>query len=292
MSSLIDRPITLALLVVGLLYVRGWIILRRADPAARSGRQLAAFAIGLSALWLALGSPLAALHHELLTVHMVQHVLLMAVAPPLILVSAPLEPLVRGIPSASVRSAWRRLVRRPSIRRARAAVLHPVVCWLAPVAALMFWHVPAVFELALHSPTWHAVQAASFLVTGLLFWAPVVRPSRTFGWPRWSIPLYLFAATLPCDALSAFLTLCGRVVYPVYLSAPRVFDVSPLRDQELAGSFMWVAVTLIYLVPASAVTLQLLSPTDPGRKRDSTLRGPDPLVSDGAVLAWRRPPAT
>ncbi len=147
--------------------------------------------------------------------------------------------------------------------------MHPVACWLAPVAALMFWHVPAVFQPSLRSSAWHAAQATSFLGTGCLFWAPVVRPSPSGSWSRWTIPLYLFTATLPCDALSAFLTLCGRVVYPVYLSAPRVFAVSPLRDQELAGSFMWVAVTLIYLVPASAVTLQLLSPTG----------------------AWRRPPA-
>jgi putative membrane protein len=131
----------------------------------------------------------------------------------------------------------------------------------------MSWHVPAVFERALHAPAWHVVQAASFLVTGLLFWAPVVRPSPSYTWPRWSIPLYLFAATLPCDALSAFLVLCGRVVYPVYGAAPRVFGLSPLRDQELAGSFMWVAVTLIYLVPASAITRQLLSPTEPERGR-------------------------
>jgi cytochrome c oxidase assembly factor CtaG len=63
--------------------------------------------------------------------------------------------------------------------------------------------------------------------------------------PRWSIPLYLFTATLPCDALSAFLVLCGHVVYPVYASGPGAFDMSPLRDQELAGSIMWVAVMLI-----------------------------------------------
>ena len=161
--------------------------------------------------------------------------------------------------------------------------MHPVVCWLAPVAALMSWHVPAVFELAQHRPAWHAVQAASFLVTGLLFWAPVVRPSPSFTWPRWSIPLYLFTATLPCDALSAFLVLCGRVVYPGHVSGPRVFDVSPLRDQELAGSFMWVAVTLIYLVPASAITLQLLSPTEPGPARDAMPPEREEELRPGAV---------
>jgi cytochrome c oxidase assembly factor CtaG len=214
-------------------------------------RRLAAFALGLFVLWVALGSPLAALHHQLLSVHMVQHVLLMAIAPPLILIGAPLEPLLHAIPGSTIRPAWLRV---------RAVVMHPVVCWLAPVVALIAWHVPAVFTLALHGHGWHDVQAATFLATGLLFWSPVVRPSPSFTWPRWSIPLYLFAATLPCDALSAFLVFCGRVVYPAHASGPGVFGLSPLRDQELAGCIMWVAVTLIYVVPAMAVTMRLLSP--------------------------------
>jgi putative membrane protein len=258
--DLIEQYATaLVLLVTGLVYVRGWALLHRAVPAARSFRQLAAFALGLFALWVALGSPLAALHHQLLSIHMVQHVLLMAIAPPLLLIGAPLEPLLQAIPGSSVRSAALQIVRWRSIRRLRAVVMHPLVCWGAPVMALISWHVPAVFELALHGRAWHDVQAASFLVTGLLFWAPVVRPSSSFAWPRWSIPLYLFTATLPCDALSAFLVLCGRVVYPVYASGPEPFGISPLHDQELAGSIMWVAVTLIYVVPAIAVTVQLLS---------------------------------
>ncbi len=241
-------PTVLVLLVVGLVYLRGWVSLRGAVRDERSSRQLAAFALGLFTLWVALASPLAALHHQLLSVHMVQHVLLMAVAPPLLLIGAPFESVLAAIPGTAV-------------------IMHPVVCWLAPVIALITWHVPAAFELAVHAPAWHAVQTGSFLATGLLFWAPVVRPWPSFTWSRWSIPLYLFAATLPCDALSAFLVFCGRVVYPAYASGPRMFGMSPLRDQELAGSFMWVAVTLIYLIAAGHVTSRLLSPVPPTRQR-------------------------
>jgi cytochrome c oxidase assembly factor CtaG len=79
-------------------------------------------------------------------------------------------------------------------------------------------------------------------------------------WPEWSIPLYLFFATLPCDALSAFLTFCGRVVYAHYLSADRLFGFSALGDQECAGALMWVWVTFVYLAPAVLVTIQMLSP--------------------------------
>ena len=76
----------------------------------------------------------------------------------------------------------------------------------------------------------------------------------------WSVPVYLFLATLPCDALSAFLAFCGHVVYRPYLSARAgMFGLSALADQELAGALMWVAVTFFYLIPALVVAARLLS---------------------------------
>jgi len=82
------------------------------------------------------------------------------------------------------------------------------------------------------------------------------------SYPKWSTVLYLFLATLPCDALSAFLAFCDRVVYPAYLTTPRRFDLSPLQDQQCAGALMWVCVTFAYLVPAVAITVRLLSRAD------------------------------
>jgi putative membrane protein len=79
-------------------------------------------------------------------------------------------------------------------------------------------------------------------------------------WPRWAIPLYLFAATLPCDALSGFLVFCDRVVYTTYLSAPRLAGISALQDQQRAAALMWTVVTFILMIPAVMITLQILSP--------------------------------
>jgi cytochrome c oxidase assembly factor CtaG len=78
--------------------------------------------------------------------------------------------------------------------------------------------------------------------------------------PRWCMALYLFLATLPCDILSAFLVFCNRLVYPIYLSTPQLFSLPPLADQECAGALMWVWVTFAYLIPAVAITVQILSP--------------------------------
>ena len=127
----------------------------------------------------------------------------------------------------------------------------------------------------MQSERWHATEHLSFFVAGLLFWWPVVRPRTSLAdWSQWSVPLYLFLATLPCDALSAFLTFCSRVVYPHYLSVRPRFGLSPLADQALAGALMWVWVTFVYLVPAAIVTMRVLSP-----HRDKCIEHPKTKIS-------------
>jgi putative membrane protein len=206
--------------------------------------RLAAWIAGVFILCIALGSPLAAMDHHLLTAHMAQHLLLMTVAAPLILLGV--------------------LNRR---RVFHGIVIHPALCWLAGTATVIAWHIPSLFELGMRSPQWHGLEQATFLAAGLLFWWPVIQPGPSLvRLPRWGVPLYLFLATLPCDALSAYLTFCDRVVYTHYLSGHplftpyRVFDISPLADQEYAGALMWVWVTFAYLAPAVWITIQMLSP--------------------------------
>jgi putative membrane protein len=223
--------------------------------------RLAAFMSGLVALWIPVGSPLEALDHALLTIHMVQHILLMVVAAPLLLLGAPVLAFVHALPQRLVRAILVRILRRAPIASLGHLLIHPVFGWLAAMLVLIGWHVPVIFKLGLTSNLWHEIEQASFFFTGLLFWWPVVEPWPPVSkWPRWRTPLYLFLATLPCDALSAFLAFCGRVVYSPYLAAPQHFGISPLQDQECAGALMWVFATFVYLVPAVVVTMQLLSP--------------------------------
>lgn len=186
-----------------------------------------ALAGGIAVAGIVFTSPLAHLHHHLLTAHMVQHLLLMLVAAPLILLG--IKPTALPDPP-------------------------PTICWLAGSVTVIFWHIPPIFELALRSHFWHVLEQVSFLIAGILFWRPVVAGS---GWP---VPVYLFLATLPCDALSAFLAFCGHVVYPHYLGGhAERFGLSAIDDQELAGALMWFAVTFAYLIPALVLTSRLLS---------------------------------
>ena len=260
-ASSFPITLTLFLALASFLYARGWLRLRAAFPHLISAGQMAAFISGIVSLWLALGSPLAVLDDELLSVHMTQHLLLMAVAPALILLGAPALPLLHGVPKRFVQSVLGPLLRWSPVRRTGRTLTHPVFCWLAATITVIGWHVPAVFELGLHSDSWHEIQHASFLLAGLLFWWPVIQPWPSVSrWPRWSIPVYLFLATLPCDALSAFLTFCDRVVYQSYLFAPRPLHISAVQDQEWAGVLMWVSITFIYVAPAVVITVQTLAP--------------------------------
>jgi putative membrane protein len=259
-STGLPVALALAMAVVALVYGRGWFHLRRFVPDIASAWRPIAFLGGMLAIWLAAGSPLAAYDHELLSVHMVQHLLLSVVAAPLLLLGAPGVPLLHGVPWI-VLGGLATLLRSPSVRSLSRLLVQPAVCWSVAMAVFIWWHTPAIFDLALRSEYWHAVEHASFLASGLLFWWPVVQPWPSAPtWPRWSIPLYLFLATLPCDALSAFLAFSDRVVYPGYLSATRHAGLTALQDQERAGALMWLTVTIAYVIPAVVITIKVLSP--------------------------------
>jgi cytochrome c oxidase assembly factor CtaG len=257
--SWVSMVITLALIAVGAVYALGWGGLRRAFPNVIDVRRLAAFMTGLFVVWVAVASPLAALDHRFLTAHMMQHLVLMTIAAPLLLVGAPLITVLHGLPWHTAPRLLA-LLRNSQSQRLSSTVGHPAFCWFAGTAAVIAWHVPALFDAGMQSENWHAVEQASFLAAGLLFWWPVIVPWPSIArWSQWSAPLYLFLATLPCDALSAFLTFCNRVVYPHYQSAHAVTR-SALGDQEIAGTMMWIWVTFAYLAPAAAITIRALSP--------------------------------
>jgi len=241
-------------------YLRGWLRLRASSAKAVGAWRAAGFLLGLVLIWTAVASPLSRGDAHLLTVHMVQHLVLMSLAPPLIWLADPVRRLMCALPSRLTESVVLPIARWPPIQRLGRLLGHPFVCWVAATTALVAWHVPALLTLSMHSNAWHAIEHASFLAGGLLFWWPVVRPWPTSSTERpWAIVLYLFLATLPCDVLSGFLVFSERVAYPVYLSAPRHASVSVLDDQQLAGALMWTAVTILYLVAGVIVATRSLS---------------------------------
>lgn len=259
-SSESSLLLVIVLLIGSCQYLLGWIRLPSVDRKAISIWRAASFYLGLSLIWVAVRSPLAAYDHSLLTAHMIKHLLLMTIAPALILLGEPLQVFWRGLPS-SVRPEFRRALLRPSFRRLAQLVTNPVLCWTVSALTLLAWHVPVLFTLGMSSASWHAFEQFSFFFAGILFWWPVILPwPSPHTAPRWSMLLYLFAATLPCDILSGFLAFADRVVYPMYESSPRLFGFSVLEDQQCAAALMWTCVTFIYLIPAVVVCSKLLTP--------------------------------
>jgi putative membrane protein len=252
--------ISCALILAAFVYLRGWLRLRRQDCGTVEDWRAGSFFLGVLFTWVATASPLAALDHEMMTAHMAQHLLLMTLAPPLILFGLPQKPLAHHLLLRFSQAVGRPLRSEP-MRQVANVVTHPVLCWFAAAGALVVWHIPSVFMLGLRSQAWHGAEQACFLVTGLLFWLPVVRPwPNSWQWPESSLLLYLFLATLPCDILSAFMVFCDRAVYPVFLSSPRLFGFSALEDQQCAGALMWTCITVVYLIAAAVFTARLLSP--------------------------------
>ena len=273
-SGSLESVFTAVMLVfAALLYLRGWVSLRSNRSGIPAWRACS-FLIGLFFIWVAAASPIAALDHELLTVHMLKHLLLMTVAPPLIWLGEPVRAWSQGLPQF-VRRARGIAFCWPLIMTTGRALVRPEVCWLAAAAALVGWHVPAVFTLAMHSATWHFAEQSSFLVTGLLFWWPVIQPWPSVLRPGLSMILYLFFATLPCDILSGFLVFCDRVIYPGYLSSSHLLGFTPLGDQQCAAALMWTCVTLVYLVAGAILAMRLLSRQN---SRDNGFAQPDLYV--------------
>ena len=251
----------LALLLTEFLYLRGWLRLRSAFVKVISAWRVISFSLGLFLIWVAVGSALAALDEQMLTVHMIQHLLLMTFAAPLMLLGLPVTPFFQGLPHQFAQAVVGPLFRWPPVQRLGRILARPTFSLLAATATLVGWHVPAIFTLALQSGAWHLFEQATFLAAGLLFWWPIVQPwPNVPAEPRWSILLYLFLATLPCDILSAFLVFSERVAYPVYLSASQQSALSVLTDQQCAGALMWACITIVYLVPAVILSTRLLAP--------------------------------
>jgi putative membrane protein len=249
-----------ALVLLSSIYVLGWRRTPRVSASAIPAWRLASFLLGMFLVWAALASPLVAYDHHLLTVHMVQHLLLMTFAPTFILLGEPLLSFWNGLPRPA-QDVLGLVLRRPFVRWSARLLSQPTLCWTVSALTLLGWHVPALFTLGMRSELWHSVEQASFFGAGFLFWWPVVQPWPSVStWSQWSTLLYLFLATLPCDLLSGFLVFSDRVVYPMYFSMPRQFGFSVLADQQCAAALMWTCVTVVYLVPAAILSIRLLSP--------------------------------
>jgi putative membrane protein len=220
------------------------------------------FTVALVALGLALLSPLDALSNALASAHMVQHLLLLLVAAPLLALSAPSSAILRGSPLALRRASgrWRR---RLGLTHGNLGVLrHPAAVWLLAVGVLWFWHAAAPYDATLDNELLHVLEHASFLATAVLFWQVVVgvrgaaRVSGGLG------VLLVFTMAMQSVFLSVLLTFARTPWYSGYAATTAPWGLDPLTDQRLAGVIMWIPAGGIYLVVALALLVTWIRATE------------------------------
>jgi cytochrome c oxidase assembly factor CtaG len=251
----------LALSFLAVLYLRGFCLARRTRSHELPMWRAGSFFAGLMSLWIALASPIDALDDFLLSAHMIQHFILMSVAPPLIVLGAPAVPLLRGLPRRFIRVFLQPVFRASWFHFIARWAVHPVVAWLAMNIAYLGWHVPAAFELTFRSEAIHNFEHFCFFATSIAYWWVVFAPWPNHRrWPTWTVVPYLLSADIVNTILSATLTFSGRVLYPSYSHAERISPLTPLQDQIAAGAEMWFLNSAVFLVPAALLVFRTLAP--------------------------------
>jgi putative membrane protein len=226
---------------------------------------------GMVALGLALFSPLDEMAEVLFSAHMVQHLILMLVAPPLLVMGAPLLALLWALPLNTRRALARWWTQRRLLRRVMGWLFQPAVAWASSIAALILWHLPALYQSALQHPLVHATEHLSFLGTGFLFWSVLLRPDRARRIDYGAGVLYSFTAGLPSSLLGALLTFAARPLYPIQSSGTSLWGITPLEDQQVAGLIMWMPGGLVYL--GAAVSCFVLWLRSEEQKASALARG-------------------
>lgn len=318
-----DPAIIVALLALDLLYSLGWARMRRrlrqahgphtahaAAAKASSGMtswRACCFRAGLLVLALALLSPIDTYGDDLLAMHMIQHLLLVLVAPPLLVLGRPLIPLLWALPERGRKLVGRPFVAGSPLRRVLRPLTNPWLAWVLHVGALWLWHLPSWYQAALRDETIHLVEHGFFFGTAMLFWWVVIHPlpgrrplayGPTVG--------YLFGAMLQSSLLGALLAMSRTAWYPfyeqrrlgalglpvstadalrqqMYLCGPtHTWGLSALEDQQLAGLLMWVPAGLLYV---AAIVAVLVVWTQAEQRRQRRLVQPaKPLVARSRSL--------
>jgi putative membrane protein len=203
------------------------------------------FGAGMLVMLLSLQGPLHDLSdYYLFSAHMVQHLLIMLVMPPLLLLGTPgwmLRPLVR------IRATYALLW----------FLTFPLVAFFINNGIFLVWHFPGPYDLMMRNHNVHVMMHLMIMASGMLMWWPVLSPLPEL--PRIAPALqmiYIFVLGVPMMVAAAMITFTGTELYTFYVEAPRVFNISPLDDQRLGGAIMWVPGALVLWVAITAVYFQ------------------------------------
>lgn len=216
----------------------------------------------------ALATQLEQYAYELFSAHMLQHMLLTIVAAPLLLLGAPVTPLLRGLPKG-VRRGIAPVARSRPLRAVLHAVRSPLVAGILYVGGLYYWHIPRVYDAAVEDPLLHSVEHGWYLATALLFWSVVIDPAPFRSPMPYAarIVYLLLAGAAQNTILGGVLAFSSRVFYPHYATSALTYGLDPLTDQRVGGAIMWVPGDMIFLVAASFAFFRWLQSEEDQQRR-------------------------
>jgi cytochrome c oxidase assembly factor CtaG len=220
--------------------------------------QVAAFAAGMFVIAVALLSPIDALSGALFSVHMVQHTLLIAVAPPLLVLGSPGVPVLWALPRPARLRVVRGARRLRILQALRSVQHHPFIPWALAVVAFWAWHAPSTYQAALGNGFIHALEHASFVATSALFWWVLLERGPRRRRPYGAGVAYLVAMAVQGSMLGALLTVSSAAWYPAYATSAPQWGLTPLEDQQLAGLIMWIPAGVIYAIAAALLFVDWL----------------------------------
>jgi putative membrane protein len=233
--------VAVPLLVAVVLFARGaWRLRTRRRPGIGAGRLVAA-AVAFTALGLALSDAVHAAGHALFTAHMAQHLLLVSVAAPALLLADPLAVMLWGLPARARRAMGRLLAPGHMLRRALTVATRMTVTWPAYVLVLWLWHLPGPYDAALRSGLLHDLEHVLFFAAALLFWWPALTPGPRLGPVPHPVArvAYLVLGAVQSAALGLLLSTRGEALYPTYAVTAPAWGLTPADDQVWGGVLMW-----------------------------------------------------
>ncbi len=279
------RPEVLVVLVpLGVLYIRGWCLLRRQSTKGKLATwlRLIAYLSGLFVMALSLISPIDRLGGQLFFMHMIQHLLIIMIAAPLIWLGGPFPFMLWSLPVQPRRRIAKLFTRTSSFRRALAAATRPGIAWLTFITVYLGWHDAHLYNLALRFAWVHDLEHITFFLAAMLYWWHVIggAPHIHGRFPGWARMAYLVATIPPNMAIGVAIAFSTEVIYTYYNSVPPIWGLTVLQDQMLGGAIMWIPGSMMFIV----ATLIILATMFRDKNIDSPMERPG-WDSEDAMIA-------
>lgn len=238
---------------------------RRRWPAWRT----AVFFLGIAVVLFALLPAIDVLAADLFSVHMLQHVLLTAIAPPLLFIGEPVRPVLLGLPDVLRLRVVRPLARNGVARAVMHTLRHPLVAVVLFVGGVYLWHWPALYEAAINNAAVHSLEHAHFFGSAMLFWSVVIDPVPFRGTLPYAarIIYLLLAGAAQNTLLGGILSFSTRQLYPHYADRTAAYGIDAITDQRIGGALMWVIGDAVFLLGVSLAFFRWLAHEEETQRR-------------------------